>query len=85
MGSLVITGNTAVGGLYLGYDLAEPTFYDDQDLIYSIGKPVEDLDRKRGEWLEDHPSFAAGIGDQILLELGLSPPRVATLLVIICS
>ncbi|PQM37720.1 putative glycosyltransferase 7 [Prunus yedoensis var. nudiflora] len=73
LGSPVITRNTAVGGLYLGYDPAEPTFYDDRDLIYSIGKPVEDWDRKRREWLEHHPSFAAGASDQILLVTGSQP------------
>ncbi|CAL5326127.1 hypothetical protein CsSME_00005532 [Camellia sinensis var. sinensis] len=58
----------------LRHDPANPTFYDDPTLSYSIEKPIENWDEKRREWLLHHPSFAAGSdGDRILLVTGSQP------------
>ncbi|CAN6553861.1 unnamed protein product [Malus baccata var. baccata] len=48
----------------------KPTFYDDPNVSYSIGKPMEDWDEKRKKWLLHHLSFAAGVGDRVLLVTG---------------
>ncbi|XP_048429909.1 galactomannan galactosyltransferase 1-like [Pyrus x bretschneideri] len=65
-----ITWNKVTQGLDPGYDPAEPTFYDDPNVSYSIGQPMEDWDEKRKKWLLHHPSFAAGVGDRVLLVTG---------------
>ncbi|KAF5930714.1 hypothetical protein HYC85_031587 [Camellia sinensis] len=45
------------------------TFYDDSELSYSIGgQEIESCDEKRWDWLKHHPSYPAGVGDQILRE-----------------
>ncbi|KAG6666043.1 hypothetical protein I3843_01G002800 [Carya illinoinensis] len=59
--------------LNCGEDSAETTFYDEPELSYSIGKPLENWDEKRKEWLKQHPSFAAGARDRVLLLSGSQP------------
>ncbi|KAF8410244.1 hypothetical protein HHK36_002769 [Tetracentron sinense] len=60
-------------GVNLSHDPPAPTFYDDPNLSYSIEKPIKNWDEKRREWLKHHPSFAAGVGDRILLVSGSQP------------
>ncbi|XP_043712096.1 galactomannan galactosyltransferase 1-like isoform X2 [Telopea speciosissima] len=59
----------------LRHDPPSPTFYDDPNLIYSVGggEPMKNWDEKRREWLKQHPSFAAGVEDRILLVTGSQP------------
>lgn len=52
------------------YDPPDPTFYDDPELSYTIEKTIKNWDEKRREWLEKHPSFAAGAADRILMVTG---------------
>uniref|UniRef100_A0A5B7BQ47 Putative glycosyltransferase 7 n=1 Tax=Davidia involucrata TaxID=16924 RepID=A0A5B7BQ47_DAVIN len=54
-------------------DRSDPTFYDDPKLSYSIGQTIKNWDEKRREWLNHHPSFAAGAGDRILVVTGSQP------------
>lgn len=49
------------------------TFYDDPDLSYSIGNTVNNWDDKRREWLREHPSFATGADNRILMVTGSQP------------
>jgi hypothetical protein len=55
------------------YDPDETTFYDEPEMSYSLGKPVKDWDEKRREWLKQHPSFAAGARDRVLMLTGSQP------------
>ena len=52
------------------YDPPDPTFYDDPELSYTIEKTIKNWDEKRREWLEKHPSFAAGAADRHLMVTG---------------
>ena len=54
----------------LGYDPPDQTFYDDQELSYSIERPMKNWDEKRKEWLKRHPSFAPGARDRVVLVTG---------------
>lgn len=54
-------------------DSPDRTFYDDPELSYSIEKPMKNWDEKRREWLQLHPSLAAGAHDRILLVTGSQP------------
>ncbi|WCJ31447.1 Galactosyl transferase GMA12/MNN10 family protein [Euphorbia peplus] len=54
----------------LRYDPADRTFYDDPELSYSLEKPIKDWDEKRKEWLNLHPSFAAGARDRVVMITG---------------
>lgn len=69
------TGADCSAGVNLGYDgdPEETTFYDDPKMSYSIGKPVENWDEKRREWLKKHPSFAAGARDRVVVVSGSQP------------
>ncbi|KAM7507221.1 hypothetical protein LguiA_017674 [Lonicera macranthoides] len=53
-----------------GYDPPDPTFYDDQNVGYTINNPIRNWDDKRREWLKHHPSFIAGVQDRILVVTG---------------
>lgn len=55
------------------HDPAVSNFYDEPELSYSIGKPVENWDEKRREWLKQHPTFAAGARNRILMLTGSQP------------
>jgi hypothetical protein len=55
------------------YDPDETTFYDEPEMSYSLGKPVKDWDEKRRDWLKQHPSFAAGGRDRVLMLTGSQP------------
>lgn len=57
----------------LRYDPPDETFYDDQELSYSIEKKIEDWDEKRKRWLKLHPSFAAGARERVVLVTGSQP------------
>uniref|UniRef100_A0A7N0ZS68 Uncharacterized protein n=1 Tax=Kalanchoe fedtschenkoi TaxID=63787 RepID=A0A7N0ZS68_KALFE len=61
------------GGLELGSDAEERTFYDDPELSYMIGKPVKDWDEKRRFWLKSHPSFAGGALERVMVVTGSQP------------
>ncbi|CAA3020431.1 glycosyltransferase 7 [Olea europaea subsp. europaea] len=53
------------------HDPQDQNFYDDQKLSYSIeAPPVKNWDEKRREWLKQHPSFAAGVENRILMVTG---------------
>lgn len=52
------------------HDPPDPNFYDDPELSYTIDKPIKKWDDKRRAWLKQHPSFAAGAGDRILVVTG---------------
>lgn len=55
-------------------DPPEPTFYDDKEVGYTLGKPVQNWDEKRRQWLELHPSYGAGAaGERILMVTGSQP------------
>ncbi|GFY86645.1 Galactosyl transferase GMA12/MNN10 family protein [Actinidia rufa] len=54
-------------------DPLNPTFYDDPNLSYSIEIPIKDWDVKRRDWLEHHPSYAAGAGDRVVVLSGSQP------------
>ncbi|XP_057504615.1 glycosyltransferase 6-like [Actinidia eriantha] len=54
-------------------DPSNSTFYNDPTLSYSIEEPIENWDEKRREWLNHHPSFAAGAGDRVLVLTGSQP------------
>ncbi|KAL2522468.1 putative glycosyltransferase 7 [Forsythia ovata] len=58
-------------GFDMVHDPTDPNFYDDRKLSYSIeAPPVKNWDEKRREWLKQHPSFAAGVENRILLVTG---------------
>ncbi|XP_042493639.1 galactomannan galactosyltransferase 1-like [Macadamia integrifolia] len=59
----------------LRHDPPTPNFYDDPNLSYSVGRgePMKNWNDKRREWLKQHPSFAAGVEDRILLVTGSQP------------
>ncbi|XP_052197018.1 glycosyltransferase 6-like [Diospyros lotus] len=57
----------------LEFDPPNSTFYDDPSLSYSLNKPIQNWDEKRREWLQNHPSFAAGARDRVLLLTGSQP------------
>ncbi|XP_057957809.1 putative glycosyltransferase 7 [Malania oleifera] len=57
-------------GVDMQHDPPGPTFYDDPKLSYLIGQPVKNWDEKRREWLNRHPSFAAGASSRVLLVTG---------------
>ncbi|KAK6923162.1 Glycosyltransferase 34 [Dillenia turbinata] len=54
-------------------DPPSPTFYDDPTLSYSFTRPIKNWDRKRKEWLQHHPSYAAGVSNRVLLVTGSQP------------
>ncbi|XP_052197019.1 glycosyltransferase 6-like [Diospyros lotus] len=61
------------GSLSLHHDdPANTTFYDDPNLSYSIDKPIKNWDKKRRQWLNHHPSFAAA-GERIFVLTGSQP------------
>ncbi|KAL5732191.1 hypothetical protein ACHQM5_004838 [Ranunculus cassubicifolius] len=67
--SLVITNCTLSQST--PHDPPTPTFYDDPKLSYTIDKPVmRDWDQKRTHWLNQHPEFAIGVQDRILMVSG---------------
>ncbi|XP_060188939.1 putative glycosyltransferase 7 [Lycium barbarum] len=47
-----------------------PTFYDDQDLSYTIEKPIKNWDEKRSKWLNIHPSFKLVVKERVLIVSG---------------
>ncbi|XP_027178708.1 glycosyltransferase 6-like [Coffea eugenioides] len=55
------------------HDPKEATFYDEPELTYTLGKTIEDWDKKRKSWLHLHPSFAAGADTRILIVTGSQP------------
>ncbi|CAA2993493.1 glycosyltransferase 7 [Olea europaea subsp. europaea] len=58
-------------GFDMVLDPPDPNFYDDRKLSYSIeAPPVKNWDEKRMEWLKQHPSFAAGVENRILMVTG---------------
>lgn len=58
-------------GFDMVHDPPDPNFYDDRKLSYSIdAPPVKKWDEKRMEWLKQHPSFAAGVENRILMVTG---------------
>ncbi|PIN16925.1 Subunit of Golgi mannosyltransferase complex [Handroanthus impetiginosus] len=58
-------------GPNLRHDPPGRNFYDDPGLSYTIDTPpVKNWDEKRKEWLKQHPSFAAGAEDRILMVTG---------------
>ncbi|PIN13837.1 Subunit of Golgi mannosyltransferase complex [Handroanthus impetiginosus] len=58
-------------GPNLRHDPPGKNFYDDPELSYTIDtQPVKNWDEKRKEWLKQHPSFAAGAEDRILMVTG---------------
>lgn len=61
---------TAARGVDGNHDPIDPTFYDDQEVSYSIEKPIKDWDEKRREWLKHHPSLAAGAEDRVFVLTG---------------
>ncbi|KAL6277507.1 hypothetical protein ACE6H2_021108 [Prunus campanulata] len=54
-------------------DPPDPTFYDDREVRYTLGDPVQNWDEKRRQWLLLHPSLAAGAGERILMVTGSQP------------
>ncbi|KAL1107257.1 hypothetical protein V6Z11_D03G031400 [Gossypium hirsutum] len=60
-------------GVNLKSDPKGLTFYDDPELSYSIEKPVKNWDEKRKQWLNHHPSFAAGASERIVVVTGSQP------------
>ncbi|XP_057806799.1 glycosyltransferase 6-like [Salvia miltiorrhiza] len=53
------------------YDPPEKSFYDDPELRYTIDSPpVKNWDEKRSAWLRQHPSFAAGAENRIVMVTG---------------
>ncbi|KAK7849248.1 glycosyltransferase 6 [Quercus suber] len=54
-------------------DPLEKSFYDNPGLSYSIEKPMKNWDEKRSDWLKQHPSFAIGARDRILVVTGSQP------------
>ncbi|XP_038883096.1 galactomannan galactosyltransferase 1-like [Benincasa hispida] len=57
----------------LAYDPPDINFYDDPKLSYSIQKPMKNWDEKRRHWLKQHPSFAAGAAERVLLLTASQP------------
>ncbi|KAK2981201.1 hypothetical protein RJ640_030590 [Escallonia rubra] len=57
-------------GFNMLYDPPDPTYFDDPSLSYSIDQPLKNWDEKRKEWLNKHPSFAAGVSDRVLVVSG---------------
>ncbi|KAM0970914.1 hypothetical protein ACFX15_018327 [Malus domestica] len=54
-------------------DPTNQTFYDDREVRYTLGQPVQDWDEKRRQWLLHHPSLAAGAEGRILMVTGSQP------------
>lgn len=72
--TLHIANCTQSHGTGIVHDLSTPTFYDDPNLSYTIDKPIiKNWDTKRIEWLEQHPSYAIGLQDRILVLTGSQP------------
>ncbi|CAL1409450.1 unnamed protein product [Linum trigynum] len=53
-------------------DPPDPTFYDENTLTYSIGRPIPDWDAKRARWLNLHPSFSVE-KNRVILVTGSQP------------
>ncbi|KAL5543814.1 hypothetical protein UlMin_007598 [Ulmus minor] len=56
-----------------GSDPPEPTFYDDPELSYSIGNPIENWDEKREQWLRLYPAIGADSKRKVVLVTGSAP------------
>ncbi|KAL3526901.1 hypothetical protein ACH5RR_011557 [Cinchona calisaya] len=54
-------------------DPKETTFYDDPQLSYSLGKTIQNWDKRRKLWLNLHPTFAKGAQNRILIVTGSQP------------
>ncbi|KAI3872554.1 hypothetical protein MKW92_008009 [Papaver armeniacum] len=59
-----------VHGINLKEEPESENFYDDPNLSYSMEKPIKNWDQKRKDWLNQHPSFASGVNERILLVTG---------------
>ncbi|MFS7973685.1 putative xyloglucan 6-xylosyltransferase [Helianthus anomalus] len=57
-------------GLNFRYDPPDPNFYDDPTLGYTIDTPIKNWDEKRQEWLKQHPSFASGSEQRVVMVTG---------------
>ncbi|CAI9111252.1 OLC1v1011430C1 [Oldenlandia corymbosa var. corymbosa] len=55
------------------HDPPETTFYDDPQLSYTLGTPIENWDRKRKLWLKLHPTFSGRAENRILIVTGSQP------------
>ncbi|VFQ69170.1 unnamed protein product [Cuscuta campestris] len=62
--------SAAAAGFDRTHEPADPNFYDDPDLSYTIDKPIRDWDEKRVAWLRQHPSFIPGSETRILMVTG---------------
>ncbi|KAJ7944538.1 Glycosyltransferase 6 [Quillaja saponaria] len=71
--TIILFGSNSKVDSNIAHDPPEKTFYDDRDLSYSIEKPMKNWNEKRKQWLQVHPSFAAGAQDRILLLTGSQP------------
>ncbi|KAI3841490.1 hypothetical protein MKW92_039246 [Papaver armeniacum] len=58
-----------VHGINLKEEPESENFYD-PNLSYSMEKPIKNWDQKRKDWLNQHPSFASGVNERILLVTG---------------
>ncbi|XP_075475584.1 glycosyltransferase 6-like [Primulina tabacum] len=60
-----------VSGPNFRHDPPDQNFYDDPTIRYTIDSPpVKNWDEKRIEWLKQHPTFAAGVQNRILMVTG---------------
>lgn len=72
--TLHITNCSQSHGAGVVSDPSTQTFYDDPNLSYTIDEPIiKNWDQKRTEWLEQHPSYASGLQDRILVLTGSQP------------
>ncbi|RAL42786.1 hypothetical protein DM860_009293 [Cuscuta australis] len=59
--------SAAAEGFNQTHDQADPNFYNNPDLSYTIHKPIKNRDEKREAWLRQHPSFLPGSETRILM------------------
>ncbi|PIN20443.1 Subunit of Golgi mannosyltransferase complex [Handroanthus impetiginosus] len=60
-----------VPGPDMRHDPPDQNFYDDPELNYTINTPpIKNWDEKRKEWLKQHPSFASGAENRIIMVTG---------------
>ncbi|KAL9241624.1 hypothetical protein vseg_015714 [Gypsophila vaccaria] len=50
----------------------QTTFYDDADMNYTMGAPVQNWDEKRQQWLAANPSFSGSV-ERVLMVTGSQP------------